>query len=688
MYSFTITYDSATYNVSEPVNWKDIELILRKSNEYDGIFFERGGNISFYGSARDIILTALDNGHFESEVLFEATDMCDNTVVFEGRLNLTSYTDEDSIFTCNIENTNKLIVFNNNINRKESVISANSIQVDLHGLIFDIFTALSWLPTEPTEDTSPDPYSPTPATNKAFFSVRTDEPDFYEYFVWEEDGTDTWLRCIKNVTINFTIPVIQMGTGFDNCIVASTDNFSPAHEASFTVFGQTVTLRPYDFDPMAGELYKALGGYDYEEIFEGGTYSRVCNVGDILNMRYFFQRNPSPTGCDSVVLYSGSAKLRWGEAFLNNPPDYPAVDNTVKIFFGSDPFPTSRVKGYLVHDLLNFLVQKASNNQLEVYSKFYGRNGQRDYGANGCGAFRVLTTGLHIRDKNTAFASFKQIFDGLKAIDNLALAMENIGGTDYIRIEPKDSFFDNTPIFTANNVDIKKSLATSKIFKLLDIGYQKWESEYTEGVLEFNSTRQYESTNITQFKEAKNAISNLIAGSYLIEKTRRARFKETTDTENDNDWFVICVQSGSTPFTAEQTGTKKYYNTRINPNRNALNYQKEFSASTVLNVGGSLAQKARTGGFVVDKTDIGSPCNNGFTSILDGTLIPLNVPIYKCIFVEFEVPMTKAEFDTIKSNVRRSIRFYDCTGIEQRGYLEEMRYKITEGLAKIRLILI
>ena len=118
MYSFTITYDSATYNVSEPVNWKDIELILRKSNEYDGIFFERGGNISFDGSARDIILTALDNGHFESEVLFEATDMCDNTVVFEGRLNLTSYTDEDSIFTCNIENTNKLIVFNNNINRK------------------------------------------------------------------------------------------------------------------------------------------------------------------------------------------------------------------------------------------------------------------------------------------------------------------------------------------------------------------------------------------------------------------------------------------------------------------------------------------------------------------------------------------------------------------------------------------
>ncbi len=132
------------------------------------------------------------------------------------------------------------------------------------------------------------------------------------------------------------------------------------------MFGQTVTLRPYDFDPTAQEIYLPIGGYDYEAIFEGGTYSRACNVGDILNMRAFLQRSPLPTGCDSIVQYFGGATLVWGNANLNNPPTNEPVENKVRIWFNSDPFPASTTKAYLVHELLDFLIKKASNNKFQL----------------------------------------------------------------------------------------------------------------------------------------------------------------------------------------------------------------------------------------------------------------------------------------------------------------------------------
>ncbi len=686
MYRFELVYQSTIYNIDEPVGWDSLELILRKDTAYEGVFFERSGGLKFYGSARELILQALQDKHFEAEIIFKAYLQCNaETLFYEGRLNLSNYSDQDGLFECNIDQKDLLIEFAANLDRVENLTTCPSVSTNLHGVVFQINFPLSWDPNSPVAIFN------SPGTRNVLFTTENNEEDFNEYFVWETNGTDTWLRCLKPVTLNFTIPVIRMGCGFDNCIRGSEDNFSPSHTSSFTVFGQTVTLRPYDFDPSAQEVYLPIGGYDYEAIFEGGTYSRACNVNDILNMRAFLTRNPLPTGCDTLIQYNGGAQLVWGAAFFNNPPANPPTDNRVRIWFNSDPFATSPTKSYLVHELLDFLIKKASNNKLQLYSRYYGRNGLRDYGANGCGAWRTLCSGFQVRNIDQASISFKQLYDSLQAMDNLALAYEVRGGVDYIRIEPKDSFFENTPVFEANEIDdIKTSLAVSKIFKLIDIGYNKWETEYTGGLLEFNSTRQYESTNITQFKAKKTALSNLIAASYVIEKVRRTRFKPTTDTKHDNDFFVFCVQVGSSPFTCEQTATLKHYNVRIHPIRNLLNFRKELSAGTVQGVGGNLRQTARAGGSITSEQNtfpIASPCTNGFGSLSDGTLIPLDTPLHKCIFVEFEYPLTMSEFETLKANTNKPVAFSGCDGAEQEGYIEEIRYKINEEMASFKLLL-
>lgn len=685
MYRFELVYLSNTYNIDEPVGWDSLELILKKDSNYEGVFFERSGELKFFGLAREIILQALQDKHFEAEILFKAYQVCPNdTLFYQGKLNLSSYSDNEGLFACNIDQQDELILFSANLERIEDLSTCPSVTVNLHGIVFQINFPLQWDPNSPTAIFG------SPGNTNVLFTAENKEEDFDEYFIWETNGADTWLRCLKPVTLNFTIPVVRMGCGLDNCIRGGEDNFSPSHTSSFTVFGQTVTLRPYDFDPTAQEIYLPIGGYDYEAIFEGGTYSRACNVGDILNMRAFLQRSPLPTGCDSIVQYFGGATLVWGNANLNNPPTNEPVENKVRIWFNSDPFPASTTKAYLVHELLDFLIKKASNNKFQLYSKYYGRIGQRDYTANGCGAWRVLTSGFQIRNINRASCSFKQIYEGLQAIDNLALSYEKIGGINYIRIEPKDSFFENTNIFSASEIDeVKTSLAVNRIFKIIEIGYAKWETEFVGGLLEFNSTRQYESTNITQFKNKKTAISNLIAASYVIEKVRRARFKPTTDNKHDNDFFVICVQAGSSPFTCEQTATLKHYNARIHPIRNLLNFRKELSASTVQGVGGYLKQTDRTGGAITVEQNtfpIAPPCNMGFSSLLDGTLIPLDTPLYKCIYVEFDCPLKLQDFEILKANTNKTIYFSAC-GISGEGYIEGVRYKINEGIASFKLLL-
>jgi len=686
MYRFQLEYNSNLYDIDEPVGWDSLELVLKKDSNYEGVFFERSGSLKFYGNAREIIKQALQDKHFEAEIFFRAYLICaTETLFYEGLLNLTSYTDQDGLFECNIDQKDSFIEFVNNLDRKENLATCPSVTTNLHGIIFQINFPLNWDPNSPTAIYN------SPGTQNVLFTAENEEEDFGEYFVWETNGTDTWLRCLKPVTLNFTIPVIRMGCGLDNCIIAGNNNFSPSHTSSFTVFGQTITLRPYDFGATAEELYLPIGGYDYEAIFEGGTYSRACNVGDTLNMRAFLSRNPLPTGCDNVVQYYGGAILVWGNANLNNPPANEAVDNRVRIWFNSDPFPASPAKSYFVHELLDFLVKKASNNKFQLYSRYYGRVGLRDYSQNGCGAWRTLCSGFQVRNIDRASTSFKEIYDGLRAIDNLALAYEVRGGVEYIRIEPKDDFFEDTPVFTATEIDeIKTSLATSKIYKLIDVGYAKWETEYAGGLLEFNSTRQYESTNITQFKAKKTAVSNLIAGSYLIEKTRRARFRPTTDTSVDDNFFIFCVVAGSSPLTCEQTAVLKHYNVRIHPIRNLLNYRREMSISTVQGVGGSLRQTARTGGSITAEQNsfpIASPCNKGFTSLLDGTLIPLDVPLHKCIFVEFEYPLNLTEFNLLKTNTNKPIAFSGCDGTPKEGYIEEIRFKIAEEMASFKLVL-
>ena len=91
----------------------------------------------------------------------------------------------------------------------------------------------------------------------------------------------------------------------------------------------------------------------------------------------------------------------------------------------------------LVHEAASRVTEIITDRCLTVKSDYYGRTDSEPYAAaeDGCGSLRVLSSGLRLRNAPNPvhFMSLKDIFDGLKAIDNIGMGVE---GSE-LRIEPE-----------------------------------------------------------------------------------------------------------------------------------------------------------------------------------------------------------------------------------------------------------
>jgi hypothetical protein len=454
MWTFTLQYQATIIAIEEPIGWDTIEFVLKKDSNYEGIFYERSGSLKFYANARNLILTALSEKHFESIVIFRAYDACkNNELFFEGRLNFASYNDTDCFFECNIDNKDISIEFINNAERKEDVNLAVSVPVQFHAVLFQNRGVLSAFADNQLISSN------TVTTFVQFSSDAGDSVDFDLYFRFETDGTKTFLRCLKAVTINVVIPLCQFGCSQNVCInngngTGETKDYSPTHQPFFRVGKTTVAFRDYDF---GGQEYDAwqLGNYAVSLTNDPNIVTQSYAVNEIFDIELHLDRSPDPSGCDSSIISYDAANI----TVFNN-----TQNETSAVSFVSDPFVTPATKAHFVYEVLEYLIQKASNNKFRLVSNYYGKT-SNGYAQNGCGALRMLASGFQVRGKKDKFqTSFKDVYEGLQNIDNLALSFEKDAIGDVVRIEPKDSFFENSIVFNCSDVaNVKYSLATAKI---------------------------------------------------------------------------------------------------------------------------------------------------------------------------------------------------------------------------------
>jgi hypothetical protein len=211
-----------------------------------------------------------------------------------------------------------------------------------------------------------------------------------------------------------------------------------------------------------------------------------------------------------------------------------------------------------VNETASRVIEAITNNQLKLYSEYYGRTNSQPYAmsVNGCGGLRGVSLGLDIRRAKLAdgsdpkmFLSMKDVFDSLSAIDNIGVGPE---GTDKIRMEPWHFFYQDDVIFSCRNIQsLKKSSKPDELYSTFKNGYDKWESEDYNGLDEFLTKREWR-TSLTSAKNALEKICKWIASGYAWEVTRR-KTNDTKDWRYDNDVFIACLIDyfqGSADFTS------------------------------------------------------------------------------------------------------------------------------------------
>jgi hypothetical protein len=206
--------------------------------------------------------------------------------------------------------------------------------------------------------------------------------------------------------------------------------------------------------------------------------------------------------------------------------------------------PTS-AKFYLINEATSRVIESITNNQLKLYSEYYGRIDSAPYAfpGNGCGSMKAITIGLELRKAKLTdgsdphqYVSMQEIFESLSAIENIGIGLEG----DTIRMENWKFFYGDNVIFECRGIDhLDKTLIAAEHFSIFKNGYDKWEAEDFNGLDEFLTKREFR-TALSEIQNTMEKICKWIASGYAFEVTRRKQ-NDTKDWRYDNDTFILCL---------------------------------------------------------------------------------------------------------------------------------------------------
>lgn len=723
IFRFTLSHSSGTQIISEPIGWKESQIILDRDQEFSSLIEHYETKLSFFGSSgehdggKDFIETVLRQYGF-GETIRLIIEVSDNEgpfeVLFEGILNLETYEKvDDRTIECGILQESMWTRF---INRITTPVDIQS-EEDLDGN-----------EVEPAESVK---ISLKPQRVKQEFIGTYDDG----YFV--SDPGDNYL------------------------------NYYFAWDTANTVIGEV--HQKYNFFPPLGNT--EVPGWIFEPEYEGNynfdirielsyAFLFLSAVGDMKDdgdyrVRWYFKKNNDPeveftigdhgsstsyTFNDTIALQVGdrirvygffsiempglATMLIWGK----NNDGITTSGGTTEFFLGPAPsgdpnpsrfnitghtiFPESESEGFLIHDLFDGINRRISG--FPVYSEMLGstETKARQYDANGCESNHVLLRGLQVRgytlDEKRFFQSFKEAWDGANPIFNLGLDYDNVDNEQVIRIEGKAFFYVETPSVLLSWVNgIKETIDKNLIFKKISLGYNKWQAEDISSIDDPQTKRVY-STFFENIGTELNLLSGWIAASLAIEVTRRKTIAKTTDYKFDNDTFLIAVNPApeGSPETflpeldenfesvSNLLNAETRYNLFLTPMRNLFRWANYITGCLQSYL--STQIKFRSGEGNYDFTSE-YDCASGLKSDCQGTVcgnlsesdhIPLSVYageigyLHSPILYEFQHPLSWADYKVIRNNRRRAIGVSTTDQNHEICFIKRLEYDINKSKAK------
>ena len=750
IYQFTLTdYTINPLGVStiieEPNGWDGMELSLKRDEETHGVFFDCSvDSLEFYGEGASIIKAAYDLKKVEAKVDILIECKCADNDLFEtlydGRLVFTNYKyfqKDDCYVQIGIEQKGALIEFRNKIETKVNLDTSTKTALP--------FTAS--LPSKgilKTSDVSDMVNSDI--TNQAqtlkniipagigvcssiykdrYFSIgfdtqTKDEVDSYlgggtdadvlldnsELFICEESGT-------YNISLELNVTCMAWAYAQYNQSLGGTSPYGGYNnmyaELHLMAGSNDITL---DSDTTNTNCIDGLANT---------ALPRLDGLNPTINLSSTYSNSFSLNVGDKIYCYVKITQEGQYHMNLASKDDVQYVQyiesngtNTFNVNFISY-YPATNCDLYAINETFAEITEQITNDEMTIYSDYFGRTDAQPYTsvADGCGALMAITKGEKIRrieiqgQQPTLEVSFKDVFDSINAIHNIGIGIEtDTHGTKdkIIRIELVEYFYDSTTtLLTCDNVaEIDFASEPKLMYQNVSVGYDKYEAEEATGIDEFLTKREY-STQSTQISNKKEIISKFIAGGYTIEITRRVGNDDTSDWRYDKEVFIMCLKRDSGNLVIEQgnvtSGTNMVdittlYNYAISPARNMMRWFKTIAASLVdyttdvltytTGLGNVFASGTNSNSCAIESGVIAENQNISYSDFIDSTNA---TPLWKPETATFKYPLSYTDWKSIQSQPNGVVKFsHDDTNWTY-GYILELGYSPTDGIATFKLLL-
>lgn len=714
----------------EPKGWDDAQVIIERGKKYHGIILNYSIKVDFFhGSGKEFIDNVYETQGEEATInIYIDIDFNGSgnyQRFFTGVLDLSTYDtygdvgQRDSFTQVNIINNSFTQTVLNRINTKVDFTKLTT----LNGTVVP---ALTYGPYDLTLHSKAIRYStlfenddnigvmqeftPTYGQNSIITDIYFDAPfqiqysEFGEYqepvapyhpngqFIFEADTTDD-LIIDYDVAVDFIEGCDSLSRSF-------------SIQLGLRVGATTYTLDgPNSFGPTTvnpiNVSYSAAGTQLVTGITPGTQIYLYVNIAN-----YTLGSGPPAT---SVCRF----KHTWGEGFIKISKDTTTAATTAKAF--------------AIHEA-GAQIARVITDQADAFrSNFFGRKNSEpvSYSSNGCGAFTALTNGFQIRKfplaERPVYMSMDDYFEGLNAIYNLGMGIEEVNGNFYVRVEPKEYFYSTGVLMQLPNIpDLRKRFSKDYIYNGMEIGYTKWTAEELNGLDEFNTKREY-TLNKKTTNQKLTAVSNLVAGGYPLEFARRLLYLDvpTTDYDYDKDNFIICLNrsvdgSGNPNNLDEAEKNENFidpvinlispetaYNLRISPGRNLLRWNNILSSGLLKIPGSEIQFSYGEGNYLLQSAFVSDTCTGNYNNeyfaenqniVWDSNKVN-NASLWIPEVFEFSYPLSFADFQNINSigsdgklNSYKAIEISRTETDFIKCYILKIVYTPTKGLAEFTLL--
>jgi hypothetical protein len=715
--------------IDEPAGFADIELSIKRDELFHGMSYEASTNtMQFRGTAADYLETKYLNEGVKANVIFSALSACDGydyEQLLSGRLNFGKYKKvcgTECYISLPVEQDSCELIFN--ARKDQSVDVDKQLGVD-NTTILANYPGLSVSTELPTKElfvgidanVSPGGYEINTGETGPFVSVTFAFRPLY--MVKRNDSIDT--GNVDDGTFMAAVPGVGGLTDaispqllFEDLIQCFVDEF----EYTFRLKGNFTSI---DTGLMSN-------GNKYKIYLMKGEWPDPLNTTIIhsvdLPVDYFLYGNYQATFDQT---FTGSTTLADGQGlYMLLQFEMAGVaagpDNNIQVIFDTESSvlvtaikrcPATPSELYLVHETLSRVSESITNGCVRAKSEFYGRTDSEPFSfdADGCGGLRALTSGLKIRQavEDKFFVSMKDLLEGLRAIDNIGFDIIQdpvLSFGKLLRVEGVDFFYQDTEILRHDGIpkaDIE--VEENKHYSRIQVGYKKWEVERVNGLDEFNSNREY-NTSIDTINSNLDITSVFIAGSYPIEITRQQSFADSggADTKYDNETFIICLERTSYPYGSIQVeqgnitnpqnifSPNTIYNYRLSPLRNLMRWYKTIAAgfASIADAINMLFFSSGTGNLTASGIMTDTFCREENSDIQENQNIFVTkftnndyTPLWKNELITYEYPMSVSDYNTIKQNPYGFISAQCGNGPFLKYWIVDIKYRPNKGTATI-----